>query len=85
MKNKLLDFENDEKGFEPFVLTADSVKKNIGKLICYVDFVEPNRGTYFVRRGRISGKHYSKLMLDNNEREVDVRDLKAIGIEKTNP
>lgn len=79
--NKYLDFENSEKGYKPFVVNRDNVRANIGKRICYVDFVEPYRGTYFVRYGVIHSIKYSTLYLDEGERTVDIRNIKEAGIE----
>ncbi len=81
---KLLDFENEkyEKGFKPFDhRNKDLIKKNIGKKICYVDFVEPHRGTYFVRYGIIHSVKYSRLYLNDMDKSVDLRDIKECGIE----
>jgi hypothetical protein len=78
---KYLDFEKDEKGYKPFVVSKDNVKANIGKRICYVDFVEPYRGTYFVRYGTIHSIRYSRILLDDMNREVDIRDIKEAGIQ----
>ncbi len=80
---KLLDFENEkcEKGYEPFQLTKENIKANIGKKICYVDYVEPHRGTYFVRYGIIFGVKYSQLILNDGEKNVDIRNVRECGIE----
>lgn len=80
MSKGLLDFENQEKGYKPFSVTRENIKANIGKRICYVDFVEPNRGTYFVRYGTIHSIRYSRLFLDDMNKEVDIRDIKEAGI-----
>lgn len=77
----LLDFEGREKGFKPFKLSRDEVAKNKGKLVCYVDFVEPYRGTYFVRYGRLHSLSRNTLYLDDKERSLDIRKIKEIGIE----
>jgi hypothetical protein len=77
---KLLDFDNQEKGYQPFKITKENIKANIGKKICYVDYVEPNRGTYFVRFGTIHSVRYSRLFLNDMEKEVDIRDIKEAGI-----
>jgi hypothetical protein len=78
---KYLNFEKEEKGFELFEPTKENLKANIGKRICYVDFVEPYRGTYFVRYGRIHSMKYSRLYLNDGDREIDVRDIIECGIE----
>lgn len=77
---KYLDFEKDEKGYKPFVVNKANVRANIGKRICYVDFVDPYRGTYFVRYGTIHSIRYSSLFLDDMNKEVDIRDIKEAGI-----
>ena len=78
---KYLDFEREEKGYKPFVVNKDNVRANIGKRICYVDHVEPYRGTYFVKYGIIHSIRYSRLFLDDMDREVDIRDIKEAGIQ----
>ena len=80
---KLLDFESEkhEKGYEKFCPTKANLKENIGRRICYVDYVEPNRGTYFVRYGVIHSIRYSVLFLDDMNREVDIRNIKECGIQ----
>ena len=78
--NKLLDFEKEEKGYKPFVVNKENVRANIGKKICYVSFVDPYRGTYFVRYGTIHSIRYSTLFLNDMNNEVDVRDIKECGI-----
>ena len=77
----LLNFEKEEKGYKKFYITRQSVRDNIGKKICYVDYVEPYRGTYFVRYGIIHSIRYSRLFLDDGFREVDIRDIKESGIQ----
>jgi len=77
---KYLDFENQEKGFKPFVVNKENIKANIGKQICYVDYVEPYRGTYFVRYGVIHSIRYSQLILDDMSKQVDIRNIKEAGI-----
>lgn len=79
--NDLLDFDKQEKGYKPFKINRENIKANIGKKICYVDYVEPNRGTYFVRFGVIHSIRYSRLFLNDMEKEVDIRDIKQAGIE----
>lgn len=80
---KLLDFENEkyEKGFKSFYPSRANIKKNIGKKICYVDYVEPYRGTFFVRYGAIHSIRYSQLFLDDGNRQVDIRSIIDCGIE----
>lgn len=77
---KLLDFENNEKGYKPLVVSKDNFKRNIGKSICYVDFVEKYRGTYFVRYGIIHSVKYNTLYLNDGDNEVDIRNIKEAGI-----
>jgi len=85
MDQSLLEFDGKEKGFKAFNPTKPNIKANIGKRICYVDFVEKYRGTYFVRYGTIFALRYNRLFLDSYEREVDLRDIKACGIEIEQP
>lgn len=74
-----LDFENKEKGFEPFQLTEKNIIANIGKVICYVNRVDL-RGQYFVRHARIHGKRYSGLIISTDFDTIDIRDIKECGI-----
>ena len=78
--SKLLDFEKQEKGYEPFYINKENVRANIGKMICFVDYVEPNRGTYFVRYGVLHSIRYSTLYLDDGSREIDIRKIQQAGI-----
>ena len=80
MANKILNFEKEEKGYKSFSINPQSVKDNKGKMICYVDFVEPYRGTYFVRYGKLYSLKKGILFLDDGEREVSVRKIKECGI-----
>jgi len=82
MKESLLDFENEkrEKGYKPFQLTPESIAANIGKTICYVDYVEPHRGTYFVRYGVIHGSKRKMLIIDNGNKEIEISKIKECGI-----
>ena len=78
-----LDFKKNEKGFKPFQLTAENIKKNKGKRICYVlsrDW-DRNRGYYKVRYGVIDSKYYSTLILDGGNDNLDIRDVLECGIE----
>ena len=80
----LFDFEDEkrEKGFKQFTLSKQNLRDNVGKKICYVDYIEPYRGTYFVRYGRIGKLKHSTLFLDEEcSRSVDIRNIKQIGIE----
>jgi len=76
----LLDFNKEEKGYEPFDPTPKNLKANIGKKICYVDYVEPYRGTFFVRYGTIERVRYSYLYFSDGGSEVDIRNIKEAGI-----
>jgi len=76
----LLDFENDQRGYKPFLVSKESIKANIGKTICYVDYVEPYRGTYIVRYGVIHSIRHSRIILNDMENEVHIRDIKEAGI-----
>ena len=81
----LLDFENDEKGYFDVYPSRDELKKYIGRDICYVDFVEPYRGTYFVRHGNIFKISYNTIYLSEDlSRAVDIRDIKQIGVKEEN-
>ena len=79
--SNLLDFDKQEKGYKPFKVNKDNVRSNVGKRICYVDYVEPNRGTYFVRYGVLHSIRYSRLFLDDMNKEIDIRNIKEAGIE----
>ncbi len=79
---KFLDFENEEKGYKPFNVTKDNIKANIGKKMCYVDYVEPHRWTYFVRYGVIHSMRYSRIFLNDMDKEVDIRDIREAGIKE---
>ena len=84
--NEYLDFENEQKGYEPFALTKENINANIGKRICYVDraYVDSHRGTFLPRYGIIYGTKYNRLFL--NEMGVDIKftDVLDCGIEITN-
>ncbi len=79
---KYLDFEDEkhEKGYKPLPIGADSFRANIGRPICYVDYVEPYRGTYFVRYGIIHAVKRNIVMLDDGDRVVEIRKIKECGI-----
>ena len=77
--SKYLDFEKEEKGYKNFYPTRENIKKNIGELICYVDYFCRHRGTYKVRYGKIKSIRYSILTLEAGQ-EVDIRDIKQAGI-----
>lgn len=79
----LLDFENEkhEKGYEKFYPSRENIRKNIGKKICFVTYVDPHRGYYTVRYGVIDSVRYSRLFLNGGNDEVDIRDIKECGIE----
>ncbi len=81
---RYLDFENEEKGYEKFYLNRESIRKNIGKQICFVDKrnICPHRGYYNVDYGILHSVRYSKLLLDDGDREVDIRDVVECGIKK---
>lgn len=81
-----LDFENEkyEKGYKPFstlFLDSKSIKKYIGKKICFVTSVDRYRGYYTVKYGVIHSKRYSTLYLNDGDDSVDVRNIKECGIE----
>jgi hypothetical protein len=79
----LLDFENEkyEKGYEKFYPSRENIRKNIGKKICFVTYVDPHRGNYTVKYGVIDSVRYSRLFLNGGNDEVDIRDIKECGIE----
>ncbi len=80
---KYLDFENQEKGYEPFRLTAENIKKNAGKKIVYLRRadVDTNRGFVFPRYATIHGKRYSNLYINEYGDSIDIRDVIECGIE----
>ena len=59
-----------------------NIRKNIGKQICFVDkrTVDIYRGYYNVGYGILYEIKYSRLFLDDGNREVDIRDVIACGI-----
>ena len=77
-----LDYDNQEKGYEKFELTRENIRKNIGRQICFVDkrTVDKYRGYYSVEYGILYEIKYSRLFLDDGNREVDIRDVVACGI-----
>jgi hypothetical protein len=78
----LLDFKKQEKGYKKFYPTRENIKANIGKRICYVNYVEPYRGTYFVRYGVIYALRYSRVFLSEDFGvEVHIRGIIECGIE----
>ena len=81
-----LDFENEkyEKGFKPFSLTRDNIKKNIGKRICFVRRwpIDRYRGYYKVEFARMYGIRYSELYInEEKDNSIDIRDVVECGIE----
>jgi len=78
--SKYLNFDKEEKGYKKFYPSRENIRANIGKTICYVDYVEPYRGSYFVRYGVIHSVRYSRLFLDGMNREVDIRFILECGI-----
>lgn len=81
--DNLLDFENEkyEKGYEKFYPSRENIRKNIGKKICFVTYVDPHRGYYTVKYGVIHSVKYSRLFLNDRNDEVDIRSIKDCGIE----
>lgn len=81
---KYLNFEDDkyEKGYEPFNLTPENIKNNIGKSIVYVTTrdVDSKRGFVSPKYGIIHSKRYSTLYLNDMDREVDIRSVLECGI-----
>lgn len=84
-----LNFEDEkfEKGFAPFELSSENIKKNQGKRIVYLrrKDVDANRGYAFPKYGKIHKKHYSQLLLDDGHNSVDIRDIIECGIEINKP
>jgi hypothetical protein len=79
---KYLDFENQEKGYEPFHISKESVKANIGRRIVFLrkEDVDAYRGYAFPRYGVLCDIRYSTVYLDNYERNFDKRDIVECGI-----
>ena len=82
MRNDLLDFESEEreKGYMPFCPSAENFKKNIGRKICYVNYLEPYRGTYYVRYGMIHSVKRNTLYLEDGHLDVDIKKILQAGI-----
>jgi hypothetical protein len=81
--SKLLDFDKEEKGFFKVYPSNRELKRYVGRDICYVDYVEPYRGTYFVRHGTIVKIKYNTIYLsEDGSRTVDIRDIKEIGVKE---
>lgn len=80
---RYLDFQKQEKGYEPFQLTRENIRKNIGRQICYVNKrrVDPYRGYYNVEYGILCEVRYSRLFLDDGNSEIDIRDVAECGIQ----
>lgn len=80
---KYLNFENEEKGYKPFSLTNENIRKNFGKKICFVlnRDVCKHRGYYNVRYGVMHSKRYSMLYIDEGHTDIDIRDVLECGIE----
>lgn len=59
----------------------DTLKKYIGKYICYVTTrdVDRNRGFVFPRFGTIESIRYSTLYFDNGN-QIDIRDLLEVSV-----
>jgi hypothetical protein len=78
----LLDFENEEKGYKKFYPSKKNVDANVGKTICYVtrSDIDPNRGSFFARYGILHSRRYSRLYLNDMNRDIDVRDILDCGI-----
>jgi hypothetical protein len=79
-RENILDFEKQESGYERLYPSPENFKKNIGKTICYVDFVEPYRGTFFVRYAVIHSVIRNRLILNDLDKEIDIRDIIDCGI-----
>ena len=79
-RKNILDFNNQENGYERLAPSPENFKKNIGKTICYVDFIEPYRGTFFVRYATIHSVIRNRLFVNDGHNEVDIRDIIDCGI-----
>lgn len=77
-----LDFTKQELGYTRFQLTAENIKANKGKTICFVDkrTIDKYRGYYNVEYGIIGKKHYSKLFIDEFDNSIDIRNIVECGI-----
>lgn len=85
-----LDFENEkwQKGYEPFRLTRENIKANIGKKICYLlsRDIDHARGWFNVRYGRIHSLRRNELFLNEGHDSISIRNVVEAGIEScTNP
>lgn len=79
-----LDFEDEkfQKGYKPFQVTNESVKENVGKQICFLlsrDY-DRHRGYMTVRYGTIHSKRYSRLIINEGNDSIDVRNVLKFGI-----
>lgn len=79
---KYLNFQKEEKGYEYFNLTRENIRANVGLSICFVDkrTICRHRGYYHVNYGLIHSIRYSRIFLDDGDREVDIRDIVECGI-----
>lgn len=78
----LIDFDKMQNDFVPFNINRETAKENIGKRICYVDYIEPYRGTYFIRCGTITDVKRGVLIFDDYEKEIKISKIHECGIEK---
>ena len=78
--SQYLDFEKEQKGYKLLSKNKETLKSNIGKKVCYVTRVDPHRGYMTVGYGVICCVRYSQLYLDDYQTQVDIRDIKEMGI-----
>jgi hypothetical protein len=80
---RFLDFDKEEKGYQPFDLTLKNIRNNIGKKICLVESKDycRYRGGYTVRYYIIHSVRYKTLYVDDGHNTIDIRDVLECGIE----
>lgn len=78
---RYLNFDKQEKGYEPFQLSRSSAKQNIGKRIVYLRGadIDHRRGWAFPRYGTISAVQYSQVIFENGD-SIDIRSVEECGI-----
>tara|TARA_R110000772_G_C13310332_1_gene440579 strand:- start:11430 stop:11681 length:252 start_codon:yes stop_codon:yes gene_type:complete len=83
MREPLIDFEKEFKNYEKWDANTSpkEIRKLIGKKLIYVDYVEPYRGTFFIRYATIADAHRSFIIFEDGN-NVDKRCIKAAGILK---
>lgn len=78
-----LNFDKEEKGYQKFLITKNSVLANKGKRIVYLRKwdVDKYRGYAFPKYATIHSLYYRQLIINDNSDRVDCRDILEIGIE----